>query len=64
MANIKVSAASINCSDMNSVPSAIVKRWHSSICLKMSTIGRCEAMGVVKQVIFTCNAAELMCPYD
>ena len=64
MASIKVSAAFISCSYVNDVPPAIAKRCHSSICLKMSAIGRCEAMGVVRRVVFTYNAAGLMRPYD
>ena len=64
MASIKVSAAFISCSDVNAVPPAIAKRWNYSICLKMSAIGRCEDMGVVRRVVFTCNAAGLMRPYD
>ena len=64
VASIKVSADIINCSAVNAVPYAIGKRWHSSICLKMSAIGRCEAMGVVRWVVFTCSAAGLMILYD
>ena len=64
VASIKVAATFISCSDVNNVPPAIAKRWHSSICLKMSAIGRCEAMGVVRRVVFTCNADGLMCQYD
>ena len=60
---IKVSAAFICCSAVNTVPPAIVKRWNSSIFIKMSAIGRCEAMSVVRQVVFTCNADGLMRPY-
>ena len=63
MAIIKVSAAFISCSAVNAVPPDIAKRWHSLICLKMSAIGRCDAMGVVRRVVFTCNAAGLMRPY-
>ena len=61
--SIKVSADFINFSAMNAVPHDIVKRWHSSICLKMSAIGRCEVMGVVRRVVFTCNASVIMRPY-
>ena len=62
--SIKVYADFINCSAVNAVPPAIVKRWHSSICLKMSAIGRWEAMVVVRQVLFTYSAVGLMRPYD
>ena len=62
--SIKFSAAFISCSDVNAVPPAIAKRWHYSISLKMSAIGRCEAMGVVRKVVFTCNTSGLIHPYD
>ena len=55
MASIKVSTAFISCSVVNAVSSAIVEHWHSSIFLKMSAVGRCEAMGVVRRVVFTCD---------
>ena len=61
---IKVYPAFISCSAVNAVPPAIAKCWHFSICLKMSAIGRYEAMGVVRRVVFTCNAAGIMRPYD
>ena len=64
MASIKLSAAFISFPAVNAIPLAIAKRWHSSICLKMSAIGRCEAMGVVRGVVFTCNAAVIMRLYD
>ena len=64
MASIKVSSAVINFSAVNAVPPAIAKRWHSSIFLKMSAIGRCKAMDVVRQVVFNCNSAGIMRPYD
>ena len=64
MASIKVYAAFISCSSLNAVPPAIAKFWHSSIYLKMSAIGRSEAMGVVRRVVFTCNTDGIMCPYD
>ena len=64
VAIIKVSDAFISSSAVNAVPPAIAKRWHSSIFRNMSAIGRCEAMGVVRRVVFTCNAAGLMRPYD
>ena len=60
MASVKVSYAFIMFSAVNAVPPDIAKRWHSSICLKMSAIGRCEAIGVVRRVVFTCNAAGIM----
>ena len=61
---IKVSSAFISCSAVNNFPPSIAKRWHSSICLKIGTVGRCEAMGVVRRVVFTCNYAGLIRPYD
>ena len=64
MAIIKVSDAFISCSAVNAVPPDIAKRLHSSICLKTSAIGSCEAMGVVRRVVFTYNAAGLMLPHD
>ena len=63
MASIKVSTAFIIFPAVNAIPLAIVKRWHSSICLKMSVNGRCEAMSVVRGVVFTCNADGIMRPY-
>ena len=64
LASINVSAVFINCSAVNTVTPAIVKRWHSPICLKMSAIGRCEVMGVVGRVVFTSNSSGLMRQYD
>ena len=64
MAIIKVSSAFISCSAVNDVFTAIAKRQHFAICLKMSAIGRCEAMGVVMRVLFNCNAAEIMRTYN
>ena len=64
MASIKVAAAFISCSAVNAVPPDIAKRWHSSVCLKMSAIGSCEVMGVLRRVVFHCNGAGLMCPHD
>ena len=64
MAIIKLSTDFISCSDVNAVTPAIAKRWNSLICLKMSGIGRFEAMGVVRLVVFTCNTDELMRLYD
>ena len=64
VASTKVYDDFINGSDVNVVPPAIAKRSHSSIRLKMSAIGRCEEMDAVRQVVFTCNASGIMCPYD
>ena len=64
VASNKVSYAFIICSAVNAVPPATEKRWHSSICLKISAIGRYEAMGVGRRFVFTCNADSLMRPYD
>ena len=64
MASIKVYAAFVFFSAVNAVPPVVAKRWHSSICLKISAIGRCEAMGVVQQVLFTCNTDGIMRLYD
>ena len=64
MVSIKVSVAFISCSSVNTVPLDIAKLWRSSICLKISAIGKCGAMGVLRRVTFTCNAAGLMGPYD
>ena len=64
VASTKLSAAFINCSDVNAVPPSIAKRWHYSNCLKWSEIGRCDAMGVVMRVVFTCNSDGIKRPYN